>query len=587
MVAFVDPRKSKIDIAQAAGRAMRQSRATNKKLGYIVVPLFIEQKKGETEAEAFTRAGFDEVAEVLGAMLESDDDLVDTIEKMQEARGRGDKFNPRQLHEKIEVIGPAINLDELTRSIDVEIIESLGLSWDRWFGILQNYHNRNGHCRVPQSHIENGKKLGHWTSYVRKRVDLLTSDQIRRLNGLGFSWDLLSDQWDEYFSALNEFHILKGHCRVTARFNFKGLKLGVWVNNQRQNEKRLIPERLKRLNSINFSWDPLVDQWEDAFEKLLEFKEREGHCRPSRGLVVKGTKLGSWVVEQRKKKKFLHPRQIRRLNSLGFSWDPLTEQWEEAFEALKKFSRKNGHCRVPQGAIIDGIHLSKWLGRQRSQRSKLKSKQIRRLNSLGFSWDPLAEQWEEAFETLKKFSRKNGHCRVPQGAIIDGIHLGSWTGRQRRRKARLLPDQIKQLDSLGFNWDPLSEQWDQTFAVLKKFKAENGHFRVSTDCVFKGLKLGTWANNQRQNKSRLSHDRIVLLDSLGFSWAPREEQWEESFAALQKFREREGHCRVPQSHSVNSLKLGLWVRTQRQNKAKLTPDRIKRLSKLNFHWKIR
>jgi predicted ABC-type transport system involved in lysophospholipase L1 biosynthesis ATPase subunit len=52
MVAFVDPRKSKIDIAQAAGRAMRQSKATNKKLGYIVVPLFIEQKKNETEAEA-------------------------------------------------------------------------------------------------------------------------------------------------------------------------------------------------------------------------------------------------------------------------------------------------------------------------------------------------------------------------------------------------------------------------------------------------------------------------------------------------------------------------------------------------------
>jgi 2-oxoglutarate dehydrogenase complex dehydrogenase (E1) component-like enzyme len=44
MVAFVDPRKSKIDIAQAAGRAMRQSKATNKRLGYIVVPLFVEQQ---------------------------------------------------------------------------------------------------------------------------------------------------------------------------------------------------------------------------------------------------------------------------------------------------------------------------------------------------------------------------------------------------------------------------------------------------------------------------------------------------------------------------------------------------------------
>ena len=162
MVAFVGPRKSKIDIAQAAGRAMRQSKATNKKLGYIVVPLFIEQKKGETESEAFTRAGFDEVAEVLGAMLESDDDLVDTIKELQEARGRGDKFNPRQLHEKIEVIGPAINLDELTRSIDVEILEQLGVSWDHWFGLLLRFRKQNGHCRVPEKYKEEGLKLGVW-----------------------------------------------------------------------------------------------------------------------------------------------------------------------------------------------------------------------------------------------------------------------------------------------------------------------------------------------------------------------------------------------------------------------------------------
>ena len=96
---------------------MRQSKATNKKLGYIVVPLFIEQKKNETEAEALARSGFDEVAAVLGAMLENDDDLVDLIREMKEAKGRGDKFNPKSLHEKIEVIGPAIDLDELRRSI--------------------------------------------------------------------------------------------------------------------------------------------------------------------------------------------------------------------------------------------------------------------------------------------------------------------------------------------------------------------------------------------------------------------------------------------------------------------------------------
>ena len=41
MVAFVDPRHSRIDIAQAIGRAMRKPRGrSQKRYGYVVVPLF-------------------------------------------------------------------------------------------------------------------------------------------------------------------------------------------------------------------------------------------------------------------------------------------------------------------------------------------------------------------------------------------------------------------------------------------------------------------------------------------------------------------------------------------------------------------
>ncbi len=44
MVAFIDPRQSKIDIVQATGRAMRKSEKTNKMLGYVVVPFFIDSE---------------------------------------------------------------------------------------------------------------------------------------------------------------------------------------------------------------------------------------------------------------------------------------------------------------------------------------------------------------------------------------------------------------------------------------------------------------------------------------------------------------------------------------------------------------
>jgi predicted helicase len=52
MVAFIDPRHSKIDITQATGRAMRRPSGSDKEVGYVVVPLFLDRKSGETVEEA-------------------------------------------------------------------------------------------------------------------------------------------------------------------------------------------------------------------------------------------------------------------------------------------------------------------------------------------------------------------------------------------------------------------------------------------------------------------------------------------------------------------------------------------------------
>ena len=53
MVAFLTPKRSRVDIVQATGRAMRK--AAGKTTGYVLVPLFVEQAKGETIEEALAR----------------------------------------------------------------------------------------------------------------------------------------------------------------------------------------------------------------------------------------------------------------------------------------------------------------------------------------------------------------------------------------------------------------------------------------------------------------------------------------------------------------------------------------------------
>ncbi len=590
MVAFVDPRKSRIDIAQAAGRAMRLSRATNKKLGYIVVPLFIEQKKGETESEALKRSGFDEVAMVLGAMLENDDDLVDIIKELQEARGRGDDFNPRQLHEKIQVIGPSIDLSQLTQSIDIQVLDRLGVSWDRWFGALQRFHKHEGHCRVPQRFESDGLKLGTWVSNIRQKLINITAEQTAQLDSLGFSWDPHTEQWEEAFAALKEFHKRESHCRVHRGITRNGLNLGAWVFKQRQRKARLSPDQIARLNSLGFSWDPLSEKREEAFAALKKFHEREGHCRVPYDAKEGSFRLGLWAMTQRRLRNSgqLAPDWVRKLNSLGFSWNLRDEQWASGFAALQKFHKREGHCIVPLDLIADGIKLGFWARDQRTRKHRLTADRIKLLDSLGFSWDPLNEQWEEAFAALKEFHKREGHCRVDRKTIAGGLNLGFWVMGQRAHRNRLNPAQIKRLNELGFSWDPRSEQWEEAFAALKEFHKREGHCRVDGKIKASGMKLGLWSVRQRylKSKGQLSADRIKRLNSIGFSWDPHTEQWEENFAALQSFNKREGHCRPPNRHLEDGLNLSSWVTFQRhlKIKGKLAANRIKRLEALGLSW---
>ena len=164
MVAFIDPRHSKIDIAQATGRAMRKPRGSDKTFGYIVVPLFLERDGDEPLEQALERSDFADVADVLNALQEQDEDLIDIIRELQEAKGRGEVFDPRRLSDKIEVLGPTIELSILRTNIFAEVVKAIGVSWDVWYGRLRAYNDREGHCLVPTKYKEGKYLLGAWVS---------------------------------------------------------------------------------------------------------------------------------------------------------------------------------------------------------------------------------------------------------------------------------------------------------------------------------------------------------------------------------------------------------------------------------------
>ena len=160
----MSPKKSKVDIVQATGRAMRKSEG--KDYGYILIPLFLELKVGESIEEALERTDFGEVWNVLQALKEQDKVLNDIIRQMRVDKGRTKGFDDSRFREKVEVLGAEIDLETLRKVITTRLIEKLGLSWDEMYGQLIAYKDEHGDCNVPDKNPDN-HQLAIWVDATR------------------------------------------------------------------------------------------------------------------------------------------------------------------------------------------------------------------------------------------------------------------------------------------------------------------------------------------------------------------------------------------------------------------------------------
>ena len=298
----------------------------------------------------------------------------------------------------------------------------------------------------------------------------LDKNRTRRLESLpGWSWDRKEIrsgshlEWEEAFQKLLEFEEREGHVLVPQDHQTAdGFRLGNWVKHQKQLKGIMPPHRKSKLEELShWKWAVRTHRailWNNAFRYLMEFVDAEGHARVFKDYKTKdGFRLGGWVQAQRSTTGRMRLEYQTQLEALpGWTWDALSDRWEEGFRHLLEFSKRERHAKVKQGSVAgDGYPLGAWVANQRARRSKIPAERKSRLESLsGWIWAVDSLQWDDWIDLLKEFARTNGHTRVPQAfKTSDGYLLGRWVNTRRTKRDGLTPGQQSQLESLpGWVW---------------------------------------------------------------------------------------------------------------------------------------
>jgi superfamily II DNA or RNA helicase len=367
-VAFIDPRRSQVDVVQAVGRALRLSE--DKTAGTVVISVFVDD---DEDAEAAAESSeFEPVWQVVKALRSHDSTIGEWLDQLRAINADGrTPITVADLPDRIEVDLPIdIGVDFTTAFASRLVVESTS-SWQVGFGYLSDYAALVGHTIVPASHKEQGFNLGMWVANRRNeyRTGKLTSERITLLESLpGWVWKLRTRtmlSFDEWFGRLEQFVSREKHSRISYNYLDGDLKLGAWVKARRLEYKNggLPSDKIAHFNRLEgWEWEPGSNRIdvEEAFSRLDAFASREGHVRVPPRHVEQGFKLGSWIAQQRSKysNSTLNSQTIARLEQYStWVWRKhLDAIWNENYALLKEYADREGHVRIPRHQIINTVH---------------------------------------------------------------------------------------------------------------------------------------------------------------------------------------------------------------------------------------
>lgn len=258
---------------------------------------------------------------------------------------------------------------------------------------LVQFQKQHGHCRVTDSH---DKRLAKWVRRIRQDSFRFLPLWIGRLDQIGFTWDVLEEDWQRHIEDLQEFIGEHGHAHVPMHYE-KCPSLSLWVNNVRSGNSRTGRKRRQELVNLGFDfepWDGIETRRKRVFsehlEEIFEFKGKYGHADiPSKcdGFSA----LCAWIKDIRGGHVTLTTTQHNQLLAAEVDLRPRLgrdtrasggRNYAKHLKDLKAFISEYGHTRVST-RNERYKSLASWLSNLRRGIYRLETKERDELEAMG------------------------------------------------------------------------------------------------------------------------------------------------------------------------------------------------------------
>ncbi|MGW1754044.1 helicase associated domain-containing protein [Streptomyces mirabilis] len=202
--------------------------------------------------------------------------------------------------------------------------------------------------------------------------------------------------------------------------------------------------------------------------------------------------------------------------------------------------------------------------------------------------DTEKQDWARGWASLKKFTEREAHARVPYGHKEGAYPLGQWIAEQRRAygAGQMTGLRARRLEKLGMVWSLADERFQENLEAARAYYDQHWKFCAPRSATALDRPIGQWLSNLRRPSTLAEHPEWEqALREVDPDWNPSwPAEWQRHYAALRELLRDEDETEVLPGFTVHGMDIGKWLAKQQKPEgwAALTDGQRERLEQLGI-----